>query len=999
MAGPPPTWPGDPTLSQRDEFVFLLHTAAEIEHALMVQYLYAAFCLPAASPWFRPILLVAKQEMGHLVTLQNILRSMHAPLNLEREDYPFRSDLYPFAFHLERVSVRSLAKYALAEMPAAPNITPADLATLHADAGINPADPLKVNRVGLLYDSLRNLVTNHLEDKHFDPVTEPLQAHPDDWRVDPSNGVIVKVITNRADVEDALRQIAEQGEGNQAPAPGEESHFDIFLRVYRERKAAANDPSMPVPTDPNTSPPPAAGAPVNPDEPELATGRLTDATARSWALLSNLRYRMLLTCIAHSLSLPRDDAGPEASLRNRAFDEMFRLKSIANILGLLPQQAGGDPKVAAAGLPFELPYSLTLGDDEKGRWLAQADLLESARLIREKLGVGNTPAQKSALKAIDDGDQGWQGFVNARLGLSPGPESAAPVMEIRLLPPLVIGRFGSSPEPMENYDIGAPGADGFRALTPAETLAVDAATGEISGVGTPPRVRFRDAAGRIKPVSPFVEVWARFGNEPDLRPLTIDDLRRLNLDASAIRWQVRAGNHKASRRTGDVADQIDADTGLFNDHAAHLLTGTCANFKAGKTIPFGGVRYIKPNAVFPEIRLRFTPAAGKVFGTRAGDPNIADDPYDSARGRWDGHRDGDANKPPSTAPGGIFAQNRQGRSLAYLDDACDAIIQVELRIPGNQPLTATSRISSGPPHFAPDRVPIRTVADELEQMLLGPALQAPVLPAEVMELGRQAADIVRRAFDTVRLMNTEAMNADAMSGHDNSLGRAEEPIFPATRAVYSRITSIHGGLASALAGLERAPGTPERVAAVEALQQMADILRSFDRVGDLTDAGRRRMPAMMRGADGLHLAVTRRQLAKVRQAATSLAATAPPPPPPAPPTTPEETMLALVRNFQAFANRHSAVDVGGGQVLRDLFGDPPQVLQYLRRGVLQGDDLPALKGQPLVRPGDPENSPFVRLLQVDGHPMKAKFAPIVPSLGKTGLQIVKEWIASLPPNV
>ena len=110
-------------------------------------------------------------------------------------------------------------------------------------------------------------------------------------------------------------------------------------------------------------------------------------------------------------------------------------------------------------------------------------------------------------------------------------------------------------------------------------------------------------------------------------------------------------------------------------------------------------------------------------------------------------------------------------------------------------------------------------------------------------------------------------------------------------------------------------------------------------------------------------------------------------------------MLALVQNFQAFANRHSAVDVGGGQMLRDLFGDPPQVLQYLRRGVLQGTDLPALTGQPLVRPGDPENSPFVRLLQVDGHPMKARFAPMVPALGKTGLQIVKEWITSLPPNV
>ena len=32
-----------PPMSPRDEAIFLLHTAAEIEHVLMVQYLYAAW--------------------------------------------------------------------------------------------------------------------------------------------------------------------------------------------------------------------------------------------------------------------------------------------------------------------------------------------------------------------------------------------------------------------------------------------------------------------------------------------------------------------------------------------------------------------------------------------------------------------------------------------------------------------------------------------------------------------------------------------------------------------------------------------------------------------------------------------------------------------------------------------------------------------------------------------------------------------------------------------
>ncbi len=44
----------------------------------------------------------------------------------------------------------------------------------------------------------------------------------------------------------------------------------------------------------------------------------------------------------------------------------------------------------------------------------------------------------------------------------------------------------------------------------------------------------------------------------------------------------------------------------------------------------------------------------------------------------------------------------------------------------------------------------------------------------------------------------------------------------------------------------------------------ADVLRDYDQVDDLTDRGRRRMPAMMRGADGRHLALTRRQVALIR---------------------------------------------------------------------------------------------------------------------------------------
>src|SRR5262249_3504392 len=107
-------------LLPRDWAVFLLQTAAEVEHALMIQYLYAAYSLkpsvqiPGASGTttddFSEILTtIAKEEMGHLLTVQNLLRLIGGSPWFERDNFPARTELYPFRFTLERLSKGSLA--------------------------------------------------------------------------------------------------------------------------------------------------------------------------------------------------------------------------------------------------------------------------------------------------------------------------------------------------------------------------------------------------------------------------------------------------------------------------------------------------------------------------------------------------------------------------------------------------------------------------------------------------------------------------------------------------------------------------------------------------------------------------------------------------------------------------------------------------------------------------------------------------------------------------
>lgn len=567
----------------------------------------------------------------------------------------------------------------------------------------------------------------------------------------------------------------------------------------------------------------------------------------------------------------------------------------------------------------------------------------------------------------------------------------ADIKEIRLLPSLAIARFGSSPEPMDNYDVVLPPHDpgngqsgtGFRSLVPAPTLIV--VDERITQESTPDRVRFRDAQGRVKPTAPFLEIWARFEDNGNLEPLTLQHLTDLNLTPSDISWRVEVVNQKAFRRTGDANDRVTATVGDIRDHARKPLAGGAGNFKPGKSIPFGHVQYIEPTADFPEIRLRFTPASGRVFGPRADDPNLADDVYDANTGNWDNYRDDLPNIPVGTSPGGIYARGQDGFSLGYFDDSCDGIIDVTLRVNGVD-RTAYAHVASGPPDFAPDSYHVRTVSDEFEQIVHGHEIPGNVTRAET-------TDIIRRALETVRLMNTEAMNGSPpflgttsnMSGHDSN-PRALEPIFLPALVDEKQVRSFHEDALAALLDGEQ--------------PWFANILRRPETAGDLTNAGRRRMPAMMRGGDAEHLTLTRRQIAKIEAAAAgriSDALVVAGAMPPVAAGAADADMRALIAHFRNRAPLHRSINVDGGGTLTDLFADDTRLLDYLKTAVAKGDEAGPVQGQPLVVAGDPDASAFVRLLRRPDHPMSGPYSRVVPNTGgRTGLEIVERWIRSLP---
>jgi hypothetical protein len=309
-----------------------------------------------------------------------------------------------------------------------------------------------------------------------------------------------------------------------------------------------------------------------------------------------------------------------------------------------------------------------------------------------------------------------------------------------------------------------------------------------------------------------------------------------------------------------------------------MLRGRAEHFLKDKYIPFGTVRYIRPTADFPEIRLRFTPPAGKVYGTSRvrfdldtngtiPDPTFTDDSrivYDEKRGKWLNFQ-ADARSPTLPNPSDIY----QGYwpdseplpiGWGYLDDVCDGRVSVRMTTKDGRVLKASAWLSSCMPAFAPDSQPVRTVADELEQLILGPDVADQEVSIEA------AAEIVRRALETIRHMNTAAMNANTIEGRSN-----------VASTLYRQDTNDYGrqwapGMAASLVDNFAVRALHERIYAAllaGSAPWFAEVLRKPEEVGDLSDKARRKMPPMLRGADGRALTLTRRQISKIAKAATA----------------------------------------------------------------------------------------------------------------------------------
>jgi hypothetical protein len=250
--------------------------------------------------------------MGHLITVQNLLVAIGNTPYLGRYDRS-PNEFDPFPFSLEPISHKTIAKYALCEMPDANNVDPEE--KVHLSDIIKDASELEssiaVHRVGLLYMKIYWLLREtdqELQDTQQEPwLGYPVsilaemfpgrhvnniisddslfaQAKETDWQAG-NMSVIVRTIENRIDAQNAIAVISAQGEGFTGET---DAHFDRFVEAYILAKQNTNI-TRPLATNPWYR---ADG--VSEGKPEF---EITSTLAIDFAKLGDLVYGILIIAI------------------------------------------------------------------------------------------------------------------------------------------------------------------------------------------------------------------------------------------------------------------------------------------------------------------------------------------------------------------------------------------------------------------------------------------------------------------------------------------------------------------------------------------------------------------------------------------------------------------------------------------------------------------------------------------------------------------------------
>jgi CDGSH-type Zn-finger protein len=376
----------------REELLYLLTRASELEHTLACVYLYAGYSLKSGLDegdltadelnsvrgWKRRLAGVAVEEMLHLAQVSNVMTAVGGAPHFSRPNFPLPAHAYPFGIpiSLEPFSPALIERFVCYEMPedgvlSADRLPEYDAlrqrvaievngdAYMQAQNRIEPFD-IDFRTVGEFYHKIESAFTCIPPERLFigDPAVQATPQYLDFAKQ------LVQVV-DAASATRAIEMIVQQGESPTAEHP--DAHFVVFDAIRREYEtlaARANsegrafDPVRPLISNPSTR-----GVTAMP-----GTNRITEPVAQELAALFNSTYALMLMMLARFFAHV-DESEEELRLLARGSLRMMAsgLRPLGEALAKTP--AGREYPGKNAGPGFGFTSNIHLLSHKRAAWI------------------------------------------------------------------------------------------------------------------------------------------------------------------------------------------------------------------------------------------------------------------------------------------------------------------------------------------------------------------------------------------------------------------------------------------------------------------------------------------------------------------------------------------------------------------------------------------------------------------------------------------------------
>src|SRR5499427_6222916 len=385
-------------IEHREALYYMLCEAAELEHGIMCQYLYAAFSLKQSEAegltaaetetvqrWRKHVFHIAAQEMLHLSLVQNLLSAIGAAPHLSRPNFPQPASHYPAGVHLALLPFgeESLRHFMFLERPEGMDIADAEGMAAFAKAAPAATPRVQVGEivprgqdfatVGHLYRSIEAGIA-HLAEKLGEEalfVGPPRAQATQQYFGWPE----LVAVTDVASAQRAIDEILEQGEGPRGH--WKDAHFGQFVAILDEFTQLSDvnpafDPVRPV-------------IPLNvrPSERDTSIPLATDPVARQVMDLFNVSYEVLLLMLQRFFAHTEETDAQLKALADASVNLMFQaIKPLGDLVTTLP--AGPDYPGRTAGPSFELFYeSDALLPHRRAAWILLTERIRQAAAFCE----------------------------------------------------------------------------------------------------------------------------------------------------------------------------------------------------------------------------------------------------------------------------------------------------------------------------------------------------------------------------------------------------------------------------------------------------------------------------------------------------------------------------------------------------------------------------------------------------------------------------------------